>query len=260
MSSQPLSAPSSCAIAVMAKASIPGRAKTRLASLVSAEEAANLNTCFLRDIADNLMTAAALADICGVMAYAPAGSVAFFQSILPDGLAFLETVAPTFGECLFLAASRLLDRGHASVCLLNSDSPTLPAAYLISAATLLATPGDRLVLGPSTDGGYYLIGLKAPHRRLFEDIDWSTERVTQQTLERAAEVGLPVHLLPSWYDVDDADAFRILACELLDDSRFRVWGRQPTPASWTRRELARLLAETDLAARLGLRRVASLVA
>ena len=249
-----------CAIAVMAKASVAGRAKTRLAPLVSAEGAAALNTCFLRDIAENLIAASALANITGVMAYAPAGSESFFRSIIPQGIGLLETVAPTFGGCLFGAASRLLDAGNAAVCLLNSDSPTLPTAYLITAATLLALPGDRVVLGPSVDGGYYLLGLKAPHRRLFEDIDWSTERVARQTLDRAAEIGLPVHLLPDWYDVDDADGLRILAREVLHGEPFRASGHRPPAAAASRRELARLFAETDLAAKLYPEAAASRVA
>jgi rSAM/selenodomain-associated transferase 1 len=249
-----------CAIAVMAKASIPGRAKTRLVPPLTPEEAANLNTCFLRDIADNLTSASALANIAAFMAFAPAGSEGFFREILPARIRLLETVAPSFGECVFHAARSLLDAGHDSVCLLNSDSPTLPASYLMTAATVLAAPGDRIVLGPSTDGGYYLIGLKQPHRRLFEDIDWSTERVAAQTLERAREIDLAVHLLPSWYDVDDVDALRVLTGELIEERRFRVWGSKPTPAIWTRRELARLLASTDLAARLAVSAPASLVA
>jgi rSAM/selenodomain-associated transferase 1 len=249
-----------CAIAVMAKASIPGRAKTRLAPPLTTEEAANLNTMFLRDIADAIIAASAFADIAPVMAYAPAGSAAFFHDILPAQVGLLETVAPGFGECLQRAATALLGAGHESVCLINSDSPTLPAAYLVSAATLLAAPGDRVVLGPSTDGGYYLIGLKRPHRRLFEDIDWSTERVAGQTLERARELGLAVHQLPSWYDVDDLAAMRLLMGELFEDRPFRVCGSRPTPASWTRRELARLLASTDLAERLAVPLPASLVA
>lgn len=249
-----------CAIAVMAKASIAGLAKTRLAPLVTAQGAAALNTCFLRDIADNIIAASGLADITGVMAFAPAGTDAFFRSTMPDGIELLETVAPTFGDCLYLAASRLIEAGHAAVCLLNSDSPTLPTAYLVTAATLLAAPGDRAVLGPSVDGGYYLLGLKAPHRRLFEDIDWSTERVAQQTLERAAEIGLPVHILPTWYDVDDADGLRLLAQEVLQAQPFRTSGKQSTAASFSRQELARLFAETDLDARLFPRIVTSRVA
>jgi uncharacterized protein len=249
-----------CAVAVMAKASIPGRAKTRLVPPLTLEEAASLNTSFLRDIADNLIIASGLANIAPFMAFAPAGTAPFFRNILPDLIGLLETVAPNFGDCLFDAAKTLLDAGHDAVCLLNSDSPTLPAAYLTAAATALAMPGDRIVLGPSIDGGYYLLGLKRPHHRLFEDIDWSTDRVSGQTLARALELGLPVHQLPSWYDVDDLSALRLLMGELFEDRRFRVWGRTPTPATWTRRELARLLDTTDLSARLAAPMPASLVA
>jgi rSAM/selenodomain-associated transferase 1 len=244
----------------MAKASIPGGAKTRLAPPLTPEEAANLNTSFLRDIADSLLRASTLANIAPYMAFAPAGSAPFFRDVLPARIALLETVAPSLGDCLFQAATALLDAGHDCVCLLNSDSPTLPAAYLVTAATALAAPGDRIVLGPSTDGGYYLIGLKRPHRRLFEDIDWSTEVVAAQTLERARELDLAVHHLPSWYDVDDAETLRMLVGELLDDRRFRVWGSKPTPAAWTQRELERLLRSADLAARLALPTPASRVA
>jgi rSAM/selenodomain-associated transferase 1 len=250
----------SCAIAVMAKASIPGRSKTRLVPPLTPAEAASLNTSFLRDVADNLIGASALANIAGFMAYAPAGSARFFRDTLPDRIGLIETVAPSFGDCLFHAATTLLGAGHDAVCLLNSDSPTLPTAYLTSAATALAAPGDRIVLGPSTDGGYYLLGLKQPHRRLFQDIDWSTERVAAQTLARAREVGVPVHQLPSWYDVDDLTALRLLVGELFEDRRFRVWGSRPTPATWTRRELGRLLDTTDLAAKLAIPLPASLVA
>jgi hypothetical protein len=117
-----------------------------------------------------------------------------------------------------------------------------------------------VVLGPSTDGGYYLLGLKRPHRRLFEDIDWSTERVAAQTLQRAHELDLAVHQLPSWYDVDDAGTLRLLMGELFQDRRFRVCGTGRTSAKWTQREFARMLRSTDLAARLAVSMPASLVA
>ena len=250
----------SCAIAVMAKASMPGRVKTRLVPPLTAEEAAALNTSFLRDTADNLIGASAYANIQGYMAFAPAASAGFFRGILPERIGLLETLASDFGECLFQAASSLLDDGHGAVCLLNSDSPTLPAAYLIAAATALAVPGDRIVLGPSTDGGYYLIGLKRPHRRLFEDVDWSTDRVAAQTLARARELNLSEHHLPSWYDVDDADALRVLVREVFEARPFRACGSKATTASWTRRELGRLLDGSDLADRLGGKMPSSLVA
>lgn len=241
----------------MAKASIPGTTKTRLTPPLSAHEAAHFNTCFLRDIADNMLDAATVADIAGYMAYAPAGSAAFFRAALPPSIGLIEAVAPNFGDCLFHAASRLFAAGHRAAGLLNSDSPTLPSRYLVDAANALARPGERVVIGPSTDGGYYFLGLKAPHRRLFEDIAWSTRRVFEQTLRRAAEIGLDLVVLPEWYDVDDADGLRQLTGELVHGQPFRTVNRQaPSPGAAsgtaTRRYLAELFETSDLERRLGL--------
>jgi glycosyltransferase A (GT-A) superfamily protein (DUF2064 family) len=113
------------------------------------------------------------------------------------------------------AARDLFDAGYASVCLVNGDSPTLPTERLVQAARHLRQPGDRVVLGLAADGGYYLIGMKQFHERLFEEIDWSTERVYRQTIMRAGEIGLPVAGLAEWYDVDDEATLGLLARELL---------------------------------------------
>ena len=83
------------------------------------------------------------------------------------------------------------------------------------AVQILSSPNDRVVLGPSEDGGYYLIGLKNLHRRLFQDIAWSTKQVLAQTLERAAELGLEARLLPAGYDVDDQASLERLRRDLL---------------------------------------------
>src|SRR5215831_20191208 len=206
----------SCGIAFMAKASAPGRTKTRLVPPLTFEEAALLNTAFLQDVAENLVAAdeqiraAQSAAIVGYAAYGPPGSTDFFRAILPASIGLIEAWLPNFGDCLFHTIGEILSRGHQSAVVLNSDSPTLPTALLVETAEVLARPGDRAVLGPSTDGGYYLLGLKQAHRRMFEDITWSTERVAEQTLERAREAGLDVHILPAWYDVDDLKSLRIL--------------------------------------------------
>jgi uncharacterized protein len=241
-----------CAIAVMAKASIAGRAKTRLVPPLTMEEAALLNTAFLQDISQNLIASLKYVEIQPAMAFAPAGTEAFFRNALPDGIELVETVAPNFGDCLFHALRTLLASGFGSVCLLNSDSPTLPVAYLVTAATVLAAPGDRVVLGPSTDGGYYLIGMKQPHRRMFDNVDWSTERVFEQSLARAAELGLPVVTLPAWYDIDEAETVRTLIRELRHGQRFRRVGTMATAAAASRHLLQELLTTTDLGVRLGL--------
>jgi rSAM/selenodomain-associated transferase 1 len=233
----------------MAKASIPGKTKTRMVPPLSADEAATLNTVFLRDAADNILSAAARADISGWMAYAPADSAAFFRSHLPETIGLLETVAPTLGDCLHYASATLLGEGHGAVCLINSDSPTLPVDYLATAATALAAPGDRVVLGPSTDGGYYLVGIKRPLAGLFEDIAWSTDRVFSQTSKRAETLGLPVFQLPSWYDVDDAETLQTLIDEVLGGKPFRA-DAIASPATATRGCLATLAESFGLLRRM----------
>ena len=111
---------------------------------------------------------------------------------------------------------------------LNADSPTLPTALLIETAAVLARPGDRAVLGPSSDGGYYLLGLKTAHRRMFEDIAWSTERVAEQTLERAREIGLDVHTCRSGTMSTISTACSRLHAELV---RRRFWPRRAACAA-----------------------------
>jgi rSAM/selenodomain-associated transferase 1 len=240
---------SSCGIAVMAKASIPGRTKTRLVPPLSFEEAAAFNTAFLQDVAANILAASSRLSISGYMAFGPPESTAFFQTTLPSGIGLIESWLPNFGDCLFHAITRLLASGHEAAVVLNADSPTLPTSLLVDTASILARPGDRAVIGPSTDGGYYLLGLKTAHRRLFEDIDWSTERVAAQTLQRAREIGLSVHVLPAWYDVDEVEALRQLHAELCGGRPFAA-DLQSHQAPRTAALMRALLGEADLAGRL----------
>ncbi len=206
-----------CALGIMTKAPEAGKVKTRLTPPLSSAEAAALNICFLRDLSESIAQATRVSPANGVAIYTPVGKEMAYDEILPNGFVMIAQRGEDFGERLSNAVSDLLSAGFDSACLINSDSPTVPAANFAEAANELARPGDRIVIGPSDDGGYYLIGLKQLHRRLFEDIDWSTERVLEQTLERAKEIGVPVHQLPSDFDVDDRATLRRLCDELLGD-------------------------------------------
>ncbi len=125
----------------------------------------------------------------------------------------------------------------------------LPNAFIFeTAVSRLAQNGDRVVIGPSEDGGYYLIGLKLPHRNLFERIAWSTADVLAHTIERAAEINLAVETLPTWYDVDDAATLRLLCDELSlssDGTDIRSRFRGGFAAPHTRKYLASLLKENN---------------
>jgi len=244
----------SCGIAFMAKASAPGRAKTRLVPPLTFDQAADLNTAFLQDVAANLAAADEQARatagqdlaIVGYAAYGPPGSSDFFRRILPASVGLIEAWLPNFGDCLFHTIVEIFSRGHHSAVVLNSDSPTLPTALLVEAAEVLAQPGDRAVLGPSTDGGYYLLGLKQAHAHMFEDIAWSTERVAEQSLARARQIGLDVHLLPAWYDVDDVDALKRLDAELRGTDLATQFSQRPRYAPHTARLMQRLTRERDV--------------
>jgi hypothetical protein len=211
-----------CAIAVMAKAPRPNHVKTRLVPPLTAHEAALLTASFLRDVTENIREAARTVPIAGFVAYAPEGSESLFdgmlaqgtQLVLADGSIAMPSGITGMGRALFHAASSLLAQGYGAACLVNSDSPTLPTAFLRDAAEALARPGDRMVLGVAEDGGYYLVGLKALHAALFQDIAWSTDRVAAQTLAQARRIGLDVVTLPVWFDVDDEASLARLANDL----------------------------------------------
>jgi rSAM/selenodomain-associated transferase 1 len=205
-----------CALAVMAKAPRPGKVKTRLSPPLTPEQACELNACFLRDTVASLEAAARLSPASWVVSYTPAGEEGAFRGILPEGAVLVPQRGDGFGERLLTTAEDLFAVGFAAVCLIDSDSPTVPTGEFARAARLLLDHGNRTVLGPSEDGGYYLVGLQRPEAQLFDRIAWSTDAVTAQTLERAAEIALPVELLREWYDVDDARSLARLRSELFD--------------------------------------------
>jgi uncharacterized protein len=239
-----------CAVAIMAKASVAGAVKTRLVPPLTHEEAAELNSCCLADIAANIAAAAGRVPIKGFVAYHPLGSEGFFEDLLPAGFKLLPPKEPTLGRSLFHAARDLFAAGYGSVCLVNADSPTLPTELLVEAARLLQEPGDRVVLGPAADGGYYSIGLKHLHQRLFVEIDWSTERVYRQTIIRAGEIGVPVTALAEWYDVDDEVSLTLLASELLSGRNATGCYNGGYPAPKTTAFLDRLAATNSAVRRL----------
>jgi uncharacterized protein len=232
-----------CALAVMTKSPRAGAVKTRLVPPLSFDEAAALSICFLRDTAENIVGVASSGAAEGVAVYTPVGSESAFDGLLHAGFNLVAQRGESFGERLFHATEDLLALGYQSLCLIDSDSPTLPCGFLIDAVRWLAQPGDRMVLGPSDDGGYYLIGLKRAHARLFEDITWSTDQVLRQTIERARELGLEISMLPAWYDVDDGATLSRLCEELFRPGHrdARRDGLNGYEASHTRAFLARLI-------------------
>jgi uncharacterized protein len=219
---------SGAAIGIICKAPLPGRSKTRLATAIGTDAASQLSACFLRDVATAIDAVPEGLGRRGYGVYAPAGTEQMMRDLLPNDFGLLLQAGENLGEVLLGSTRALLDVGHDCVLLVNGDSPTLPTRLLIQAIEALREPGDRMVLGPASDGGYYLIGLKHPHYQLFERIAWGTDTVAQATCERASEMALGTTLLPEWYDIDDLETLRWLQEELAGCSkRFRGGGLAP---------------------------------
>ncbi len=194
------------ALAIVCKAPRPGQAKTRLAPPLTFEEAASLAGAFLLDtVALGLSLSWD-----SVVVMHPREDGALLRPMLPRGVQVCQQRQAGLGAALREAFERCFKQGHQRVVLIDSDSPTLPLSILRDACAGLEE--HDLAIGPSADGGYYLLGMREPRLQLFDGIAWSTSSVYAQTLERAA--GLKVLSLDEWYDVDTAEDLARLEADL----------------------------------------------
>jgi rSAM/selenodomain-associated transferase 1 len=196
------------AVAMMAKAPQVGDVKTRLCPPLTFEAAAALYRGFLLD---TIAKIASLDRAQPVMSYAPASGEMFFSELVPDWTR-LPQDGVDLGARMHNCFTQLLMQGYDHVLLTGSDLPTLPRHILNQAIHLAADPQIDVILGPSEDGGYYLIGLRTPCPALFESMIWSTSEVLVETVRRATRLGLHIAYLPTWYDIDTpADLIRLQA-------------------------------------------------
>jgi rSAM/selenodomain-associated transferase 1 len=194
------------AVVIMAKAPVAGRSKTRLSPPLAPSEAAGLSLAMLQD---TVALVSRVRDACLALAISPPEAIGAWRPDLPAGALLVPTGGADLGACLSEATGFLFAAGHNAVIALNSDGPTLPAGRIEQAGALLERAD--VVLGPSEDGGYYLVGLRRPCPGLFAGIVWSSARVLEQTVERAASLGMSVAMLAPWYDVDTpADLARLV--------------------------------------------------
>jgi hypothetical protein len=212
---------------LMVKAPRAGAVKTRLTPPLSADEAASLAACFARD------TLACVSRVVPevVVAYAPADGRAPLEALLQnDDLLWLEQRGGGLGERIESAAAHAFGLGGDPVIIVGADSPTLPPSFVARAAGALSATESDVALGPTDDGGYYLVGLRQPPGGLFRNVAWSTPLAYRQTAGNAARAGLRTLELPRWYDVDTpADLLR-LRDELSGDEEART--RAPHTYRW----------------------------
>lgn len=190
-------------LGIFVRTPVAGEVKTRLVPPLSPEGARDLYTAFLGDLFERL----------GRSGWAP---VVFYSgdspgdlpALMPRPWPLVAQRGETLGERMAAAFGHLLGTPGGRAALIGSDSPDLPLGHLKTAFQKLKH--RDVVLGPATDGGYYLIGLRAPAPALFEGIAWGTAGVFASTVETVGREGLTLSLLPPWYDVDDADSLAFL--------------------------------------------------
>lgn len=194
---------------VVAKQPAAGQTKTRLCPPLDGDTAAALYEGFLRDTLDLMRQ---VPHVQRTIAFLPVDAEGYFHALAPE-MALTPQRGADLGERLANLLADALTGGASQAVVMNSDSPSLPAAFLRQAFTEL-DGGYDVVLGPCDDGGYYLIGLRQPQPRLLHEVRMSTPTVVAETLALAHEMGLRTALLPPWYDVDTATELWRLRDEL----------------------------------------------
>lgn len=191
----------------MAKAPIPGSVKTRMVPPLTNEQAAELCRALLLDQLEHL---SALVDIDLYVAFSPEEAEPLIKSVLPASYKSF----PQQGEDLGARMNRVLDelwrRGHSNAAIIGSDVAAPPLKYLYDGFEQLSSPRQRVVLGPSQDGGYYLVGMNRPTPEIFSEMTWSHDQVLTQTTARLTRLGVAFTLLPDWFDLDTIDDIDLL--------------------------------------------------
>lgn len=207
------SLPEGGVLGLFAKRPEPGRVKTRLAAEIGDEGATRLHEAMLFDLIDLLDSPGVLAP--GgrkVLVYAPDDAGPWFDERIPASFALQPQADGDLGRRLSGFFAGEFADGASRVVAIGSDAPTLDPSFVVAA--FLALDGRDVVLGPATDGGYYLVGCRGSVPPIFEAIDWSTADVLGQTIDRLDGTGRSLAVLPPWYDVDTAASVRMLGGHL----------------------------------------------
>ena len=217
------------ALLVFAKVPRPGEVKTRLTPALSAAEAARLYTAFLRDTLRQVLRLDAKVRLY-LAPPLPNGEL----DAVPSGVDVHVQTGDGLGARMEQAFRETLGDGYGRVLVMGSDHPTLPRSFLRRADQALQDSGS-LCIGPTKDGGFYLLGMSAFYPQLFDDMSYSHPKVCADTLARAGRTEADVAVLPPWYDVDRPRDLGQLLMDLDD---------RPADAPNTRRVADRLGLET----------------
>jgi uncharacterized protein len=206
------------ALIVMAKAPVAGEVKSRLVPPLSFEEAAELYRCLLLDLLENV---ASFEEADLYLAFTPADAAHSFRDLAPPNFTCVPQRSGDLGERMAGIFEDSFEKGYERAVVIGSDLPVFPSSFLRDAFRALAGSSD-VVLGPSRDGGYYLIGLSRLLAEIFTHIPWGTARVLQATRDRLSRIGVEPLLLPGWFDVDTVEDLRFLKQMVCTGSQTRT--------------------------------------
>ena len=199
------------ALAVMAKAPLAGQVKTRLMPALSAEEAAAVARAVLLDQLDHL---SAIADADLYLAFTPVTERELFQELAPPGFHLFPQQGDDLGARMANVFDTLHAAGYLNIVLIGGDLAPVPREIFAEAFAVLDSQRQRVVFGPSRDGGYYLVGCNQPAPRIFAGMSWSHGEVLAQALAKLASLQIESRLLPVWFDIDTVDDLRHLQSAL----------------------------------------------
>ncbi len=200
---------STCLI-IFAKSPIPGKVKTRITPYITPTNAAELYKAFIADILSNAFK---LKCERIVIAYTPLNAETSFHRMCGQSINYIPQEGNDLGERMKNAFKHAFNEGLKRTVIIGTDSPTLPVSYIRKAFSALERV--PITIGPTFDGGYYLIGLSEQNDVIFDGVEWSTSSVFSQTMTRIKAIKKQFYLLPPWYDVDKPEDLEFLQSHIL---------------------------------------------
>lgn len=208
----------------MAKVPIAGLVKTRLSPNLSPQQSAELAECFLKD---TISKAKSLKNRL-IIAYSPIEKRSYFDCFTNCDLTLVAQTGNCLGERIFNAFAFAFESRLDYILMIGTDSPTFPGKLLTKGFEILEE--NDAVLGKTEDGGFYLIGLRRLDERIFENVDWSSEKTFVQTKNNLQNLNFSLGELPVWYDIDEPkDLERLRQDEILHEFA-------PVTADWLKRQ------------------------
>ncbi len=196
------------ALILFAKDPVEGQVKTRLSPLLDAPTTLSLYRHFLRDSIEKICSVTEGDRFVGI---ASDPKTNYFDEVSRnDSVQLFVQAGGNLGERMRRAFEDRFKEGYERVVIIGADSPTLPITYIEQALQ----SEKEVVIGPSTDGGYYLIGMRGKVTDIFEGVTWGSDQVLSETLKALKDQRAQAELLPVWYDVDLPEDLRFLKTHL----------------------------------------------